>query len=200
MPVPPAPRHVASYPGILCDHQIEALAIDYARPMITPFVKKMVDKGKISYGLSSYGYDSVLGPNFKILKSGYGGVLDPHEDTSCYFQDYVGDNCVIPPHGFVMGHTVEVFDIPDDVLVICLAKSTYARLGCVVGVTPLEPGWKGQVTLEFSNTTSIPIRIYAHEGICQFLFLKGSDKCTTNYRDRNGKYMNQSGVVTAKIL
>ncbi len=188
------------FTGLLSDQDITDLCINTDTPMISPFSQKLTEKGKISYGLSSYGYDVTCARSFKIFTNLNSTILDPKEIDERSFYDHEGDVCIIPPNGFVLAHTNEYFHMPEDVLSICLAKSTYARIGIVVGVTPLEPGWQGQVTLEFSNTTNSPAKIYANEGVCQFLFFRGASTCNTPYNKRGGKYMHQKGVVLPKIL
>jgi len=183
--------------GIMPDHWIRRMAME--REMITPFVEKQTREGVISYGLSSYGYDARVAPEFKIFTNVESAVVDPKAFSPASFVDRRTDVCVIPPNSFALAHTVEYFRIPRDVLVICLGKSTYARCGIIVNVTPLEPEWEGQVTIEISNTTPLPARIYANEGICQFLFLKGEEPCETSYADRGGKYMRQRGVALPKL-
>ncbi|HBR68232.1 MAG TPA: dCTP deaminase [Rhodospirillaceae bacterium] len=184
-------------PGLLADHQIRDLVTKYA--MIEPFAEKQHKEGVISYGLSSYGYDARCAPDFKIFTNVDNALVDPKNFSSQSFVDRSSDICVIPPNSFVLTHTVEYFRIPKDVLVICLGKSTYARCGLIVNVTPLEPGWEGHVTLEISNTTPLPARVYANEGVAQFLFFKGSSACETSYADRAGKYMGQKGVTLPKL-
>ncbi|GGF65653.1 MULTISPECIES: dCTP deaminase [Terasakiella] len=167
--------------------------------MIEPFVDGLNRDGVISYGLSSYGYDARVASDFKIFSNVDSATVDPKSfDDDCFVtrdQDYV----IIPPNSFALGHTVEYFRIPRDTLVICLGKSTYARCGIIVNVTPLEPEWEGHVTLEFSNTTPLPAKIYANEGACQFIFLKADEVCETSYADRAGKYMGQRGVTLPKL-
>lgn len=167
--------------------------------MIEPFVESQKRQGTISYGLSSYGYDARVSDEFKIFTNVNSAVVDPKNFSSEGFVDRKGDVCVIPPNSFALARTIEYFRIPRDVLVICLGKSTYARCGIIVNVTPLEPEWEGHVTLEFSNTTPLPAKIYANEGACQFLFLKGNEPCETSYADRAGKYMKQKGVTLPKL-
>jgi len=166
--------------------------------MISPFVGnqiKKTDAGKIiSYGVSSYGYDARVSREFKIFTNINTAIVDPKDFDNESFVHRDTDVCIIPPNSFALARTVEYFKIPQDVLVICVGKSTYARCGIIVNVTPLEPGWEGHVTLEFSNTTPLPAKIYAGEGACQFLFLKGNEQCSVSYSDRNGKYMKQQGV------
>ena len=167
--------------------------------MITPFVEKQNRDGVISYGLSSYGYDARVQDEFLIFTNVDNDVVDPKAFSETSFVRRKTKSCVIPPNSFVLASTVEYFRVPDDVLVICVGKSTYARCGIIVNVTPLEPGWEGHVTLEFSNTTPLPARIYAEEGACQFLFLKGEQPCETSYANRQGKYMGQRGVTLPKL-
>ena len=167
--------------------------------MIEPFVEGQKREGVISYGLSSYGYDARVADEFKIFTNIDSAVVDPKNFDARSFVDVKADICIIPPNSFALAKTVEYFRIPRDVLVICLGKSTYARCGIIVNVTPLEPEWEGHVTLEFSNTTPLPAKIYANEGACQFLFLKGNEPCQTSYADRSGKYMHQQGVTLPKL-
>ena len=167
--------------------------------MISPFENKQVRGNKISYGLSSFGYDARVSNEFKIFTNINSEIVDPKNFKLNYFISKKGDECIIPPNSFVLSSTVEYFRIPNDVMVICLGKSTYARCGIIVNVTPLEPSWEGNVTLEFSNTTPLPAKIYANEGAAQFIFLKGNEKPDITYADRNGKYMKQSGVTLPKV-
>lgn len=190
-------QDMATLPGLLADHQIRDLAQNQG--MIEPFVEKQKRDGVISYGLSSYGYDSRCAPDFKIFTNVDTAMVDPKQFSEDNFVTREQDVCIIPPNSFVLTHTVEYFRIPKDVLVICLGKSTYARCGLIVNVTPLEPGWEGHVTLEISNTTPNPAKVYANEGIAQFLFFKGSAGCETSYADRSGKYMGQRGTTLPKL-
>ena len=167
--------------------------------MIEPFVESQKREGVISYGLSSYGYDARVSDEFKIFTNVDSAIVDPKAFSPQSFVDRHGPVCIIPPNSFALARTVEYFRIPRDVLVICLGKSTYARCGIIVNVTPLEPEWEGHVTLEFSNTTPLPAKVYANEGACQFLFLKGDSICETSYKDRAGKYMGQRGVTLPKL-
>lgn len=178
--------------SILSDGEIRQRALD--KEMITPFVEKQKRQGIISYGLSSYGYDARVSDEFKIFTNVDSAIVDPKNFVDEGFVDRKTDVCIIPPNSFVLARTVEYFKIPRDVLVICVGKSTYARCGIIVNVTPLEPEWEGHVTLEFSNTTPLPAKIYANEGACQFLFLKAENACETSYLDKAGKYMKQKGV------
>jgi len=167
--------------------------------MISPFENKQVRGNRISHGLSSFGYDARVSNEFKIFTNINSEIVDPKNFKQNNFISKKGDECIIPPNSFVLSSTVEYFRIPNDVMVICLGKSTYARCGIIVNVTPLEPSWEGNVTLEFSNTTPLPAKIYANEGAAQFIFLKGNEKPDITYADRNGKYMKQSGVTLPKV-
>ncbi len=167
--------------------------------MIEPFVDEQTREGVISYGLSSYGYDARVSEEFKIFTNVDSATVDPKNFNEKSFVDRTTDVCIVPPNSFALARTVEYFRIPRDVLVICLGKSTYARCGIIVNVTPLEPEWEGHVTLEFSNTTPLPARIYANEGACQFLFLKGEGAPEVSYADRKGKYMGQRGITVPKL-
>jgi dCTP deaminase len=183
--------------SILSDKWIRTQAKE--KGMIDPFVERQVAAGQISYGVSSYGYDARVAPEFKIFTNVDNALIDPKNLQESAFVNRTSDVCILPPNSFALGRTVEYFRIPKDVLVICLGKSTYARCGIIVNVTPLEPGWEGHVTLEFSNTTPLPTKLYANEGICQFLFFKGNDPCEVAYSDREGKYMKQTGITLPKI-
>ena len=183
--------------SVLSDKNIRTLAIEQG--MISPFEDKQVREGKISYGLSSYGYDARVSEEFKIFTNVNSEIVDPKNFKSTNFVTKNGTECIIPPNSFALARTVEKFKIPKDILVICLGKSTYARCGIIVNVTPLEPGWEGYVTLEFSNTTPLPAKIYANEGVAQFIFLKGKETPEVTYADRKGKYMGQTGVTLPKI-
>ena len=182
---------------ILSDRWIRRMAQE--KGMIEPFVDAQKREGVISYGLSSYGYDARVGNDFKIFTNVNSSVVDPKNFDQQSFVDRNTDVCIIPPNSFALARTVEYFRIPRDVLVICVGKSTYARCGIIVNVTPLEPEWEGHVTLEFSNTTPLPAKIYANEGACQFLFLQGNEPCEVSYRDKAGKYQGQRGVTLPKI-
>ncbi len=171
--------------------------------MIEPFepgqVKYVDGQRIVSYGTSSYGYDVRCAREFKIFTNVNSAVVDPKNFDPTSFVDFVGDVCTIPPNSFALARTVEYFRIPRTVLTICLGKSTYARCGIIVNVTPLEPEWEGHVTLEFSNTTTLPARIYAGEGVAQMLFLESDEACETSYKDRGGKYQGQTGVTLPKL-
>jgi dCTP deaminase len=183
--------------SILSDRQITRLAEN--RGMIKPFVKKQVRKGVISYGVSSYGYDIRVAREFKIFTNINSTVVDPKHFDAKSFVTVHADSCIIPPNSFALAKTVEYFKIPRDVLTVCVGKSTYARCGIIINVTPFEPEWEGYVTLEISNTTPLPARIYANEGIAQVLFFQGSEPCRTSYRDKKGKYQGQRGLVLPKL-
>jgi len=183
--------------GVMPDTWIREQALK--SEMISPFEEKLQKEGVISYGLSSYGYDARVAPEFKIFTNVDSATVDPKDFQAHGFVDRNTDICIIPPNSFVLARTVEYFKIPRNTLVICLGKSTYARCGIIVNVTPLEPEWEGHVTLEFSNTTPLPAKIYANEGACQFIFLKADSVCETSYADRAGKYMGQRGVTLPKI-
>ena len=167
--------------------------------MISPFENKQVSGNKISFGVSSYGYDARVSDEFKIFTNVNSEIVDPKNFKNTNFITKTGSECIIPPNSFVLARTVEYFKIPENILVICLGKSTYARCGIIVNVTPLEPGWEGHVTLEFSNTTPLPAKIYANEGVAQFIFLQGNEKPEVTYADRKGKYMGQTGVTLPKV-
>lgn len=190
------PDPATGLPGLLSDRQIRTLATDHG--MIEPFEEKQNSGGRISYGLSSYGYDARAANEFKIFTNVDNAIVDPKDFSHQSFVDRQTDVCVIPPNSFALTRSVEYFRIPEDVLVVCLGKSTYARCGLIVNVTPLEPGWEGHVTLEISNTTPLPAKVYANEGIAQFLFFKGSTPCEVSYAKRSGKYMGQTGVTLPK--
>ena len=183
--------------GVMPDTWIREQALK--EDMISPFEEKLQKEGVISYGLSSYGYDARVAPEFKIFTNVDSATVDPKNFNPNGFVDRNTDVCIIPPNSFALARTVEYFKIPRDTLVICLGKSTYARCGIIVNVTPLEPEWEGHVTLEFSNTTPLPAKIYANEGACQFIFLKADSVCETSYADRAGKYMGQQGVTLPRI-
>ena len=183
--------------SVLSDKWIKKMAVE--KQMIRPFVDKQKAGQNISYGLSSFGYDARVSNEFKIFTDVDSAVVDPKNFNINSFVSRKGNECIIPPNSFALASTVEYFKIPEDIMVICLGKSTYARCGIIVNVTPLEPGWEGYVTLEFSNTTPLPAKIYANEGAAQFIFLKGNEKPETTYDQRNGKYMKQTGVTLPKV-
>ncbi len=166
--------------------------------MIDPFepqqVRETDGRSVVSFGTSSYGYDVRCAPEFKVFTNIFSATVDPKQFDERSFVDVRGDQCVIPPNSFALASTIEYFRIPSDILTICVGKSTYARCGIIVNVTPLEPEWEGHVTLEFSNTTNLPAKIYANEGVAQMLFFQSDEPCEVTYRDRNGKYQGQTGV------
>ena len=181
---------------IMSDKWIKKMSLE--QDMISPFVDGQKKDGTISYGVSSYGYDARVSEEFKIFTNIDSSIVDPKNFSDKGFVDRPGKECIIPPNSFALARTVEYFKIPRDVLVICLGKSTYARCGIIVNVTPLEPEWEGHVTLEFSNTTSLPAKIYANEGVAQMLFFESDEECETSYKDRDGKYQGQTGVTLPK--
>ena len=167
--------------------------------MIEPFESSQVRDGVISYGVSSYGYDIRVADEFKIFTNVYSAVVDPKSFDPQSMVDYKGDVCIIPPNSFALARTVEYFRIPRSVLTICVGKSTYARCGIIVNVTPFEPEWEGYVTLEISNTTPLPAKIYANEGIAQVLFFESDNECDVSYADKKGKYQSQQSIVLPKL-
>ncbi|HTP06991.1 MAG TPA: dCTP deaminase [Anaerolineae bacterium] len=168
--------------------------------MIEPFVEKQVSSHVISYGVSSYGYDIRVADEYKIFTDVFSAVVDPKQFDPKSMVDFKGDVCIIPPNSFVLARTIEYFRIPRNVLTVCVGKSTYARCGLIVNVTPFEPEWEGFVTLEISNTTPLPAKVYSNEGIAQVLFFVADQECETSYKDRKGKYDKQTGVVPAKVI
>ena len=183
--------------SVLSDRWIKKMAIE--KEMINPFVSEQKSSKNISYGLSSFGYDARVSNEFKIFTDVDSAIVDPKNFNKNSFVSRTNNECIIPPNSFALASTVEYFKIPQDILVICLGKSTYARCGIIVNVTPLEPGWEGHVTLEFSNTTPLPAKIYANEGAAQLIFLKGNENPETTYAQRKGKYMKQTGVTLPKV-
>ncbi|MBI4689452.1 MAG: dCTP deaminase [Nitrospirae bacterium] len=165
---------------------------------ITPFDADQVRKGVISYGVSSYGYDMRIADEFKIFEAKENAVIDPKNFDKTHFVDFKGDICIIPPNSYVLGRSLEYFKIPRDVLVICLGKSTYARRGVIVNVTPLEPEWEGYITVEISNTAPVPVKLYSNEGLAQLIFLGASEICEKSYADKAGKYQAQKGITLPK--
>ncbi|MCC6420652.1 MAG: dCTP deaminase [Gemmataceae bacterium] len=180
--------------GLLPDWQIERDI------KIEPFAREAARPGVISYGLTSYGYDVRVGRHFKVFTNVYGAIVDPKHFDPNAFVDIEGDHCVIPPNSFALAETVEYFTIPRDILCVCVGKSTYARCGIIVNVTPLEPEWRGKITIEISNTTPLPARIYANEGIAQILFFRGEEVCRTSYADKKGKYQDQKGLTLPFVV
>ena len=183
--------------GLKPDHWIRKLALEQG--MIEPFADSQVRDGVISFGISSYGYDIRVAEEFKIFTNVHSAVVDPKNFDPNSMVDFKGEICVIPPNSFALARTVEYFRIPRDVLTVCLGKSTYARCGIIVNVTPFEPEWEGYVTLEISNTTPLPARIYANEGIAQVLFFQADEVCDVSYADKKGKYQKQEAIVLPKI-
>jgi len=179
------------------DTWIRRMALEHG--MIEPFVDEQVRAGVISYGVSSYGYDVRVGDEFKVFSNVYNVVVDPKEFDPKSFVDIKANVCIIPPNSFALASTVEYFRIPRDILTVCLGKSTYARCGIIVNVTPFEPEWEGHVTIEISNTTPLPAKIYANEGIAQVLFFQSDDVCETSYKDKKGKYQAQRGVTLPRL-
>lgn len=183
--------------GLLADFRIRELA--QKNKMIEPFVSNQVRDGTISYGLSSYGYDIRVADEFKIFTNVYSAIVDPKCFDSHSMIDYKGEVCIIPPNSFALARTIEYFRIPRNILTICVGKSTYARCGIIVNVTPFEPEWEGYVTLEISNTTPLPAKIYANEGIAQVLFFENDDICEVSYADKKGKYQAQKNIELPKL-
>lgn len=184
--------------GLKADNWIRKQSIEHR--MIEPFCEEQVGKNVVSYGLSSYGYDIRVGDEFKIFTNVNSTVVDPKAFDDKNIIDFKGEVCIVPPNSFALARTVEYFRIPSDVLAICLGKSTYARCGIIVNVTPFEPDFEGHITIEISNTTPLPAKIYANEGIAQVLFLKGDTSCDTTYKDKKGKYQGQMGITLPRIL
>jgi len=183
--------------GLKPDRWIRQMALEYG--MIEPFVEKQVRQGVVSYGLSSYGYDMRVADEFKIFTNVFSAIVDPKNFSPGSFVEFKGDVCIIPPNSFVLARSVEYFRIPRKVLCICLGKSTYARAGLVCNVTPFEPEWMGYVTLEISNTTPLPAKVYANEGIAQVLFFEADEECEVSYADKQGKYQGQTGVTPPRL-
>ncbi len=183
--------------GLKPDHWIRKMALEQG--MIEPFVDKQIRDGVISYGVSSYGYDVRVADEFKIFTNVYSAIVDPKDFDSRSMVDFKGDVCIIPPNSFALAKTVEYFRIPRGVMTICVGKSTYARCGIIVNVTPFEPEWEGYVTLEISNTTPLPAKIYANEGLAQVIFLEGDEPCEISYADKKGKYQYQKGILLPKL-
>jgi dCTP deaminase len=183
--------------SIKSDKWIKRMALEHA--MIEPFVDNQVRAGVISFGVSSYGYDVRVGNEFKVFTNVYNTVVDPKNFDPKSFVDIQAEVCIIPPNSFALASTIEYFRIPRDILTICLGKSTYARCGIIVNVTPIEPEWRGKITLEISNTTPLPARIYAGEGLAQVLFLAAAEPCETSYAERGGKYQAQQGITVPRM-
>ena len=183
--------------GLKPDHWIRKMAIEHR--MIEPFEAGQVRNGVISYGVSSYGYDIRVADEYKIFTNVYSAIVDPKNFDPRSMVDFKGDVCVIPPNSFVLARTLEYFRIPRGLLTVCLGKSTYARCGLIVNVTPFEPEWEGYVTLEISNTTPLPAKIYSNEGIAQVLFFEADEECEISYADKKGKYQSQQEIVLPKL-
>lgn len=179
--------------GVLSDQEIRELV------EISPMAEGKTRPGVISYGISSYGYDVRVGSKYKIFTNVHSAIVDPKRFSEQSFVDFEGDECVIPPNSFALAETVETFVIPRDVLAICVGKSTYARCGIIVNVTPLEPEWRGKVTIEISNTTPLPAKIYSNEGIAQIVFMRADHPCEVSYADKRGKYQDQRGLTLPKV-
>ncbi|MFZ6019194.1 MAG: dCTP deaminase [Chloroflexota bacterium] len=183
--------------GLKADYWIRKMALEHG--MIEPFVDHQKRDGVISYGLSSYGYDIRVADEYKIFTNVFSAVVDPKSFDTKSMVDFKGEVCVIPPNSFALARTVEYFRIPRNVLTICVGKSTYARCGIIVNVTPFEPEWEGYVTLEISNTTPLPAKIYSNEGIAQVLFFEGDEPCEISYADKKGKYQRQQGILLPRL-
>lgn len=183
--------------GLKPDHWIKKMALEHG--MIEPFVDGQVRDGAISYGVSSYGYDLRVADEFKIFTNVHSAIVDPKAFMPESFVDFKGDVCVIPPNSFALARSIEYFRIPRGVLTVCVGKSTYARCGLIVNVTPFEPEWEGFVTLEISNTTPLPAKVYANEGLAQVLFFEADALCDVSYADKKGKYQGQTGVTPPKM-
>ena len=184
-------------PSIKADRWIKKMALEHK--MIEPFEDRQVRKGVVSYGLSSYGYDIRVADEFKVFTNINSTVVDPKNFDARSFVDIKADVCIIPPNSFALAKTVEYFRIPRDVLTVCVGKSTYARCGLIVNVTPFEPEWEGFVTLEISNTTPLPAKVYANEGIAQVLFFQSDEPCEVSYADKQGKYQKQQGLTLPRL-
>jgi len=183
--------------AIKSDRWIEKMSRE--QDMVTPFEGKQVRNGKISYGVSSYGYDIRVSDEYKIFTNVNNSIVDPKKFDANSFVDFKGDVCIVPPNSFALARSVEYFKIPRNVLTICVGKSTYARCGIIVNVTPFEPEWEGYVTLEISNTTPLPAKIYSNEGLCQVLFFESDEDCITSYKDKSGKYQGQVGITLPRM-
>lgn len=183
--------------AIKADRWIREMALGHG--MIEPFEDRQVRQGVVSYGLSSYGYDIRVADEFKVFTNVYNTVVDPKQFNPQSFVDIKADVCIVPPNSFALARTIEYFRIPRDVLTVCLGKSTYARCGIIVNVTPFEPEWEGHVTIEISNTTPLPAKVYANEGIAQVIFFQSDEMCEVSYKDKHGKYQAQRGVTLPRI-
>ena len=183
--------------AIKSDKWIKKMSSEY--DMISPFTDEQIKTGTISYGVSSYGYDIRVADEYKIFTNVNNSIVDPKNFDENSFVDFKGDVCIVPPNSFALARSVEYFKIPRKVLTICVGKSTYARCGIIVNVTPFEPEWEGYVRLEISNTTPLPAKIYSNEGLCQVLFFESDENCDTSYKDKSGKYLKQVGITLPKI-
>jgi dCTP deaminase len=183
--------------GLKPDHWIRKMALE--QRMIEPFADSQVRNGVISYGVSSYGYDMRVADEFKVFSPNHASLIDPKNFDPHLMVDFKGEVCILPPNSFIVARSVEYFRIPRSVLTICFGKSTYARCGVIVNVTPFEPEWEGYVTMGISNTTPLPAKIYANEGIAQVLFFEADEPCTTSYADKKGKYQGQQSIVLPKL-
>tara|TARA_B100001540_G_C15636009_1_gene564392 strand:+ start:147 stop:701 length:555 start_codon:yes stop_codon:yes gene_type:complete len=183
--------------SIKSDKWIEKMSNE--QEMIKPFINDNIRGDSISYGLSSYGYDIRVSDEYKIFTNVNNSIIDPKNFDDKSFVNYKGDTCIVPANSFALARSVEYFKIPRNVLTICLGKSTYARCGIIVNVTPFEPEWEGYVTLEISNTTPLPAKIYSNEGLCQVIFFESDENCNTSYKDKSGKYQSQTGITLPKL-
>ncbi|OUW20663.1 MAG: dCTP deaminase [bacterium TMED161] len=184
--------------AIKSDKWIKKMSSDH--DMISPFTDEQIKTGTISYGVSSYGYDIRVADEYKIFTNVNNSIIDPKNFDANSFVDFKGDVCIVPPNSFALARSVEYFKIPRKILTICVGKSTYARCGIIVNVTPFEPEWEGYVTLEISNTTPLPAKIYSNEGLCQVLFFESDEDCEVSYKDKSGKYLKQVGITLPKII
>ena len=184
--------------AIKSDKWIKKMSSDH--DMISPFTDEQIKTGTISYGVSSYGYDIRVADEYKIFTNVNNSIIDPKNFDANSFVDFKGDVCIVPPNSFALARSVEYFKIPRQILTICVGKSTYARCGIIVNVTPFEPEWEGYVTLEISNTTPLPAKIYSNEGLCQVLFFESDEDCEVSYKDKSGKYLKQVGITLPKII
>jgi dCTP deaminase len=189
---------ISDYYGLMPDSWILDQIKGHPSMISGGLVVKSKVPGKISAGVTSYGYDMTLAPEYKVFSNVHGCVVDPKKFDPDSYVDVQGETCIIPPNSFALGRSVEYFRIPDDVMVVCVGKSTYARCGIIVGITPLEPGWEGYVTIEISNSTPLPVKVYANEGISQALFYK-CYPCDEPYGVRSGKYQSQEGITLPKV-
>ena len=183
--------------SVKSDRWIRRMAQEHK--MIDPFVDRQMKQGVISYGVSSYGYDMRVADDFRIFTNVNSTTVDPKQFDPRSLVEFRGDICIIPPNSFALGRSVEYFRIPRNILTVCVGKSTYARCGIIVNVTPFEPEWEGFVTLEISNTTPLPAKIYANEGLCQVIFFESDEPCEVSYKDKKGKYQSQGGIVLPRI-